>query len=352
MPFERPTLAQLIERNRADLESRLAGTDAHLRRGIIPALATMHAGALHGLYGYLDYKARQANPATAEGENLHAWARIWLPNAPKPATPAKGNVTFTGTNTTVIPQGTAVVRSDGAEFETDEVAAIAAGTATVAVTALEAGASGNTGAGTVLSLSQAIAGVDGAVTVAAGGLSNGFEIESDADLLLRLKQRVQNPPAGGAAHDYVRWALEVPGVTRAWCLPGWLGGGTVGVTFVLDNQVGGILPDGAKVAEVQAYIDALAPVVANVTCFAPVAVELDPTITLTPNTAAVQAAVEAELNDFLLRDTEPGKTVLWSKLHEAISLAEGEEDHVLTLPAGNVVLAGNEIAVLGTITWA
>lgn len=54
MPFNRPTLPQLIQRNITDIESRLPGRDARLRRSNLNVLAKVHAGAAHGLYGALD----------------------------------------------------------------------------------------------------------------------------------------------------------------------------------------------------------------------------------------------------------------------------------------------------------
>jgi uncharacterized phage protein gp47/JayE len=90
-----------------------------------------------------------------------------------------------------------------------------------------------------------------------------------------------------------------------------------------------------------------------VTVVAPVAVPLDLTITgLTPDTAAVRAAIEAEIIDLLRREAVPGGTILLSHLREAISIAAGEADHALTIPAANVTHATGELAVLGTITWA
>ena len=42
------------------------------------------------------------------------------------------------------------------------------------------------------------------------------------------------PPHGGNSSDYVTWALEVPGVTRAWVPPVPLIPGAVTVFFMMD----------------------------------------------------------------------------------------------------------------------
>lgn len=350
MPFRRPTLIELKERAAADLESRLPGSDARLRRSNTAVIAAVHAGAVHGLHGHLEYLSRQILPDTAEVEFLDRWASIWkVPR--KEAAAATGTVTFTGTTGAVIAAGTPLQRSDGAEYVIAEEAVIAAGVATAAVTAAVAGSAGNTAAGSTLTLVSPIAGVTATATVAAGGIGGGTDIESDDDLRGRLLFAIRQPPHGGAGFDYVEWALEVPGVTRAWCYPAYLGVGTVGVAFVCDDQPGGIIPDAAKVQEVQAHIDFLRPVGADVTVWAPIAKPLDLVIELNPSTAAIQAAVEAELADLITREAVPNGTIYLSHIREAISLAAGEIDHTLVSPVADFTCVGGEIAVLGAITW-
>lgn len=349
MAFTRPDLPTLINRAEADIETRLPGADARLRRSNLNVLARVHSGAAHGLYGYLEWISRQVIIDTADGDILERHASIWGVER-KAASPAVGNITVTGTNGAIVPTGSALARSDGAQYTTDAEATIAGGTATIAVTALEGGQAGNAAAASSLSFDTPIAGVSASATVDAGGLTGGADIETDDDLRARLLARIQAPPHGGAQHDYVAWALEVPGVTRAWVYPAELGLGTVTVRFVRDDDASPI-PDAGEVTAVQEYIDALRPVTAVVTVAAPVAVPLDFTIDIVPDTAAIRAAIEAELRDLLRREAEPGATILLSHIREAISLAAGENDHVLTAPAANVTHAVGEMATFGTITW-
>ncbi len=352
MPFNRPSLPDLIERAAGDVETRLPGTDARLRRSNLGVLSRVHAGAIHGLYGYLDWLAIQLMPDTAEVEYLNRWASIWGVTR-KAAVKATGSVTFTGTDGSVIPAGTLLQRSDAVEFTTDAEVTIAGGSAVAAVTASEGGAGGNTSANSTLTLVTPIAGVDSSATVDSGGLTNGADTESDTSLRARLLLRIQQPPHGGAKHDYNAWALEIADVTRVWISPNELGLGTVVVRFVVDDHPTSIIPDAAKVQEVQAHIDTERPVTAAVTAVAPTAVNLDLTISnLSPGTQAVKDAIQAELDDLLRREAEPGGTILISHVREAISIAAGETDHVLTSPTADITYNTGEIAVLGTITWA
>jgi uncharacterized phage protein gp47/JayE len=348
--FTRPTLQQIIDRIAADIEARLPGADARTRRSNLAVLARTHAGAVHGLYGYLDFISRQVMPDTAEAEildrhaSLHGLTRT-------PSTAASGNVTFTGTNGVVVPAGSELQRSDGALYTTSADATISSGTATAAVSARALGESGNSDVGIVLTLISPIAGINNTATVASGGLVGGTDQEYDADLLVRIMERIQTPPNGGSAADYVAWAKEVSGVTRAWCFPLEGGAGTVTVRFVRDNDAS-IIPDAGEIAAVQAHLEEVRPVTAAVTAAAPTAVPRVFTIALTPNTQSVKDAVTAELTDLIRREAYPGGTLLLSHIREAISIAADETNSVLTVPSADVVYTSSQIGTMGTITWS
>lgn len=349
MAFARPSLATLVDRVQQDLVSRLGLVTPVLRRSLVYVLSRVIAGAVHMLHGHLEYNSRQVFPDQSDGDFLARHAALFG-LARKAATYATGDVEFAGDNGTVIPGGTVLVRADGARFTTDADATIALGVATAAVTAVVAGDDANTDAGVTVSLESPIAGVFTAATVAAGALSGGADEESDDDLRTRLLERLREPPHGGSAADYIAWAKEVAGVTRAWVYPLELGAGTVVVRFTRDDDASPI-PDAGEVAAVQSYIDERRPVTATVTVLAPTAVPLALTIDLTPDTPAARAAVEAELRDLLRRDGKPGGTIFKSQIEVAVGLAEGVTNFVVSVPAGDVAHAAGQLPVLGVITW-
>lgn len=355
MPFERPDLATLARQSETDFETRLPGADARTRRSNIAVLSRVLAGALHAVYGFVSWISRQVLVDTAEAEFIERHAAIYG-LARKAAGYSGGDVTFAGTSGAILPQGTLVQRADGVEFATDTPDLFIGSTLTTAVTAIEPGAAGDTAAGTALSLISPVAGVSSAATVAAGGIANGADQESDDSLRDRVLARIQQPPHGGAAHDYVAWARAVPGVTRAWATGDGQGPGGVAVRFTMDDTYDGGIPEAADVTAVADYIAARRPVTAVVLVAAPVPVALNFTISgLTigagPTTATVRAAIEAELADLIRREAEPGSTVLLSHINEAISIAAGETDHTLVSPAANVTHAAHEMAVMGAVTW-
>lgn len=352
MAFIRPTLPALIARIETDLVGRLQITATVLRRALVRIMARVWAGAVHGLHGHIEWAARQLFATTADLEylELHG-AELGVER--KPADYAGGNVTFSGANDSIIPAATRLLRSDGVEYGTVADVTIIGGTATVAVLAVVAGANSNSDAGVVLSMISPIAGVTNSAVVAAGGITNGIDTESDDAYRDRILNRKRKPPQGGALQDYETWAREIAGVTRVWVYPSKFGPGTVGVTFVVDGEVS-IIPDSGKVSEVQAYIDdpTRRPVTAQVEVYAPTAAPLNPEISITPDNADVRAAVIAQLTDLLYREGEPGGTLLLSHIDEAISAATGEEDHTLVSPSADVALDVNEIPTLGTVTWS
>lgn len=353
--FQRPTFSQILDRVQADIDSRLDGTDSRLRRSVLNVLAYVIAGVAHGLYGFIYFLSLQIFPDTAQVEYLNRWGVIWGVER-RQAVSATGSVDFTGSNGTVIPLGTELQRSDLAIFVTTEDVTISGGVANADVEAELPGEDGNTVADSVFTFVTPIDGVDAECEVASGGLTGGLDIESDDDYLQRLLEQIQLPPQGGSAQDYIVWAKQVTGVTRAWCYPLEDGAGTVTVRFMMDDSYDDGIPESGDVSDVQDYIDALKPVTAVLTVEAPTGVELDFEIELTINDgyvlADVKESVEANLRDMLIRDAEPGGTINLSRIIETINLSEGVYSCVLNDPSADVVSSAGNISIMGDITWA
>ncbi len=348
MAFERPALSDIITRVKADFVSRLELEGAVLRRSAVAVLARVVAGAAHMLHGHLDYVSRQIFPDLSDDANLVRQAALYGITKTAP-TYATATVEFTGDDGEIIPAGSLLVRSDGAEYETDADGTIAAGVVEIEVTALVAGADGTLDVGTSLSLESPISGVTSTAEVIAS-TSDGTDQETTGALRVRLLARLADPVHGGTEADYVAWAKEVSGVTRVWVTPFELGPGTVVVRFARDNDASPI-PDAGEVTVVQTAIDLVKPAHASVTVHAPTDAPVDFEISVTPDTVAVRSAVEAELEDLLLREAEPGGTVLLSTIRTAIGTATGVTDYSLTDPVADLTFTTNQLPSLGTITW-
>ena len=356
MPWTRPTLGELIDRNRGDFKSRLGLTAKVVRRRMSNVLAVVWGGAAHMMHGHLEWLSQQLFADTAERAFLLRQASL-RGVTPTPATYASGTATATGLDESVIQDESVLVRDDGFTYRMTDEAVIDGTTATVNVEALTAGAAGNLDAGETLSFESPILGVESDVVIdGPSGLAGGVDEEGTEGTRSRFIDNLRDPPQGGAEHDYEAWAKEVAGVTRAWVYR-WEGGlGTIVVRFVIDGA-DPIIPTEPDVEAVQTKLDSERPVNDDVTAVAPTALPVDFDITLEPNTTASRDAVEAELDDLLFRRAEPGDgegrgTILLSQVQTAIGVAVGDDvDFEVTDPVADVVPELGQLPVLGTVSF-
>lgn len=353
MPLDRPSLTTIRSRIESDVGARLPGIDPHLRRSLLDVTEKALAAAAHELYGHLQTVARDVFPDTARGDALERWADLYEIGRTQ-GTFASGALDVTGDSGASVPAGTRFLRGDDVEYESTAAATLGPGGASVPVEAVAAGADGNAAAGALVSLVSPLAGVDSTATVDAAGLTGGADQATDAELRAALLARLGAPPQGGSLADYQRWALEVPEVTRRWIFPPAPGDDSpvIGVYFVLDDHPTSIVPDAAKLDEMQDYLEARRAVGQRPVAAAVTLAPLDVTISnLDPDTPEVRAAIAAELADLHLRDAVPGGVILVSRIREAISIAAGESDHELVAPGANVPHATGELPVPGTLTF-
>jgi uncharacterized phage protein gp47/JayE len=224
-----------------------------------------------------------------------------------------------------------------------------------------AGSAANTEAGVAIGLVSPIAGVNSSAVVAAGAITGGLDEEHSEAYRQRVKERTATYFTGANKAIYAKWAKEVPAVTRAWPYENTPAAGSVTVLCVCDDQPGSILPDAAKLAELTDYLEEHTDPItgqvvgravnATLLVAAPATQAINYTIAPTPDTAAVRAAITAELTDLLRREAFPGGTILLSHIREAISLAAGENDYVLTAPVADISCPAATIAIMGAITW-
>lgn len=344
MPYSRPTLQELKTRIQTDLISRLELTGGNLQRTVAGVIGAVFAGVSHVLHGFITWVARQLFVWSADEDYLLNHASSWGIK-PKAASAASGYVDFTGNAGAIVPAGTTITRSDGVLFLT-----ASDGLVNVPVNALIVGAESNTATGVTLNLVTPIDGVQSAVMVASVGLTGGTDAESIESVRERTLEKMQAPPMGGRGSDYVQWAKEVAGVTRAWSLPLWQGLGTVGVTFVRDDDED-FIPDANEVAKVAEHIEEYRPITAEVFVFAPEAVSVNVSLMISPDTEAGRAAVIEELSAFFTREAEPGKTIHISRLREAVSSSTSEYYHHLITPTDDIYFAAYQIAMLGEVSF-
>ncbi|MCV9382449.1 baseplate J/gp47 family protein [Aeromonas hydrophila] len=352
MPYNVPTLRQIIASGELDLESSL-GTVLP-KFGIEQALNIAVSAGIRDAYDHQTWIVRQIIPTTESDDQTIVEMAQFEGVVRKQATYAIGIVTLTGT--VPAPVGTVLQHSDGRQYTVTSSGSPISGTLSVQVKAIEVGSAGNMAAGQTLSLVTPVPGIQSAGTSV--DISGGADIEPINQLLERLLFRKRNPPMGGAVADYVAWMREVPGVTRAWAYDVWQGGGTVGIGWVFDDRLD-ILPTPIDQLFMMNYLFLHADPSTGVLVGRPAGIEpiytvqilkvTDLAITPTPDNADVRAAIEANLRGYE-RTLVQGQTMLLSKVRTAVGSAAGIENYSLDL-AADVTAAQDELNVIGVITW-
>ncbi|WP_251569520.1 baseplate J/gp47 family protein [Parasutterella muris] len=298
---------------------------------------------MHSLYGYIEFVSRQIFAVSAEGAYLERRASEYGIYRRK-ATIAEGTVTFSGTGT--VPIGTVLQTADDIQYETTSVSD-ANGAASIQ--AIEAGASGNIPAGTILYLASPVVGIESEAVSEA--VSGGSDIEDDESLRSRLLYRMRNPPKAGTKTDYVAWAQEVSGVTRAWCYPLELGPGHVTVRFMTDGATDDGIPSEVMVQRVQGHIETLMPVTTILTVVAPVAKPLNMTLDILPDNTEIRTKIASAVRQIIQIEAEPATNVLLTSLNRAVASVEEVTSFRILSPTDDVAAATGEILVPGTISY-
>ncbi|SPP32305.1 hypothetical protein ARAF_2346 [Arsenophonus endosymbiont of Aleurodicus floccissimus] len=333
--FSCPTLPQLIDTLRGDLLTRF-NEDSVLRHLDAEVYTRVQAAAIHTLYGYIDYLARNILPDLADEDWLTRHGNI--KRCPrKGATKASGFVHWEGVQNAIsLPADTAIHRDDGQIYTTTASATSAKGVFRVPVVAKSSGQAGNCEDGIALRLATPISGLSS--TGYADNIRTGTDIEDLDSWRQRIMAHWYDTPQGRADSDYVRWAKEILGINRAWTHRHKNGIGTIGVMAASDD-VDNPAPTEKILTKVKEHIVPFAPVAGSGLTVFPVTAKTVPvSIALSTDTPEIRAAVIVEIKAFLQREGEPGSKLFLSRLAEAISLAAGEVTHRLIALTADIEL--------------
>ena len=363
MPFTRPTLQEIVDRIINDIKTRITGALTLLRRSILRILGIVYGGAVHLLYGNIEYNKDQLFATTADEDYLplHGGELNVLRNA---ATKATGSALATGTDGKIISIYTELESATGQVYLTDAAYTISGGQALMDLTAKEAGIDGNEEGGAALSFVSPIIGIDSTATIESSGIDGGADEEELEDYRQRVLNRKRKPPHGGAIFDYEVWMKEVSGVTRAWAIDLYQGIGTIGCAFVRDDDED-LIPSESEIDTVRDYIISHTDPVTGKTVGIPATAEaglymitlselsVNLTIYLYPNTTAIQTLVTTAINNLIRTYGGPGQAIYKSQFADVIAGVAGEERHRIEFPSGldYISAATNQIHVPGTYTF-
>lgn len=358
-----PTIADIRDQILADIQTGLGLTQPLLPYSAWGVLATAVAGAIVLLYRFGAWVEDQIFPQAADIDALILRGNeLGLTRTPSQGW--TGTATITGTDGTVIAAGT-LWQYDDAVYELTSAVTIS-GSTTGNFASLETGDSTTLTNGTEIQLVTPQTGVNRVATVASTVLT-GEDAESVADYRARIITRQQNPPQGGAIPDWILWATEVAGISEAKVDRPAAGSVTV-YPLTDDADPANRIPGSTKLAEVEAYISdpERAPLgAAFIAAVAATELNFDVDISdLSPNTAAVKAAIETAIENHLYSrrpkqysdEVNPRDVVSAARITK-IAIDAGADVATVTLKnAGGLTITDyeleiNELAVLRTLTW-
>ena len=309
------------------------------------------AAQVYALYVQGEWVARQAFPQTAEGVYLDYHAQLRGLER-KPPVAAEGTVRFTAGEASPaprdIPQGTVCMTTGLVRFETSKPAVLAAGALSVdaPIRALVPGAAGNVSAGTIVSMAVAPMGISACSNPLP--CAGGADGEGDAALRERVLESFKRLPNGANSAFYQQGALSFEQVAAAAVIPRPRG---VGSVDVVPATLAG-LPGEDLLAELEAYFEARREIAVDVRVRAPEPVTVNIAVSVEAEQGRDQGEVLARVEEAVrgwFTGKLLGQRVLLVRLGSLIYSCDGVANYVITAPAADVPVAGDQLPMLGTL---
>ncbi|MGE7992559.1 baseplate J/gp47 family protein [Pseudomonas sp. NPDC089554] len=307
------------------------------------ARSAAFSAAVEGVYQKLAWIYRQIFADTSDEDELlhHAAIRGMFQ---KVAVAATGQVLLTGTPGATLLQGATIKHvATGETFTAISSAEVGTDRSViVAVRANTVGVSLN-GLSNELVVTSPPLGMSPSARFVSE-TTGGEDAETMESLLTRYLDIVQAPPAGGAVHDYRRWAREVDGVVDALVLPRRRGGGTVDIVITASDGA----PSAEVIANCLAHIQSQCSVIADIWVYAPAIREVDATalVELAPGFLLVDVQREARKGyDSLLGGLKPREILKRSQIEAMLNNLAGVIDRAVQAPANNVKASDDDNVV-------
>lgn len=300
-------------------------------------------------------KAQQnLDPENLHGDDLTHYVFTRTGQERREAVFASGMLTASGEG--VIHAGDLFETEGGIGFRAAETV-IVSGAANVPVFCITPGATGNVAADTVCKMPVQLPGIDSVTNPLP--MANGFDAESDAELLDRFLERLQQPVTGSNKWQYLMWAKEVSGVGAARVFPLGHGDGTVDV-IIIDSD--GQPASDTLVQAVQEYIDpesagkgeGQAGIGAHcyVSAAEGIAINIAVTVKCLDSTG-IPEAVQKSIAGYLAGIAFQQDYVSYGKLAVAINETAGVLDYrdfTMNGDTANISISERQVAVCGEVT--
>lgn len=220
------------------------------------------SAALTELHAHQSSAQDDVMPDSAEGAFATRWGDITGIER-KGATGARKSAALRvrGTAASTASEGDTLTHAEsGLQFElAQDVTIPVAGYIDVDVAAVSTGSLTRLEAGEVLVFDSTPAGFESEAELQLDLDEDGYDAEQDGAFKRRYLSALAEPQAGGNQSDYVRWALEVSGVSNAFCYPNRAGLGSVDIAAFHSGEGSARSLSADERDELLAYLATLAP---------------------------------------------------------------------------------------------
>lgn len=258
-------------------------------------------------------------------------------------------LTITGQAGVAVSEGALFSTNDGKNFITVETKKIeSTGTVDIKAQSQDVGTSCNVDAETIIKIPMSIYGVSSVTNKSPA--YDGFDEETDEELLERLLFKVRQPATSGNKNHYVIWATNVEGVGGVKVLPLWNGNGTVKVIITdAKNEIA----SEDLIAKVQNYIDEQRPIGATVTVVSPKPLNIDISLKVTKGSGNPNE-IKNVVNDFFKTTAFEREYVSYAQVGKVIleKTATGVQDYsdlTLNNQTENIALTDEQLPTVGQV---
>lgn len=283
------------------------------------------------LYDYMAFWSKQTFIDTATEDEFVEKHAATFGLSRRTAGKATGTVQIEGKKGTTIPLGTVVINKYGQKYVTlNDLMLNSQGKGEVGIEAVEGGSVGNCAALDIVSFE--IANTNLYKVSNQNEIHDGFDVESNENLVSRCLEKAREPAHSGNIYNYIQWAKEVSGVGRAACNECPRGAGTVDV-LISDYFSNAASNDLCQ--KVKEYIEQKRPIGADVLVksFDVVSLGMDIKVllktgyTLTEVAESIKIDLQVANNDNkLLRSINGAQSVSVAQIIETIIHVDGVQD--------------------------
>lgn len=222
MPINIPTITQLRDRIKEDIETRLNITIPTISKNFLYTWVGVQASVIKLMYNLIHFVSQNITPDTAVSESiggtLERWGRLKLNRNPFNAKAGIYNISVTGTIGSVINVGQIwrskeTATSSNKLFIVDSQITLSTSPQNIEVRALEPSLSSLLSVNDELIYVSPIVGINQLATVTSV-VVNPLNAETLEEYRGKVITAFRLEPQGGASGDYILWSADAQGVRR------------------------------------------------------------------------------------------------------------------------------------------